>query len=45
MWTVLNPVLKLEWFKKNYTSDDVSRVKSQLLRAVSAFNFVNPISN
>ena len=43
IWTVLNPLMKLEWFKKNYDSDFVSSVKEDLLQAVCAFNFVKPL--
>jgi len=34
---VLNPMTKLEWFKKHYKEDVVIDVKNQLLQAVSTF--------
>jgi hypothetical protein len=45
MWTVLNPVLKLQWVRKHYTSGFASEVKEALLQAVSAFNFVKQLNN
>jgi hypothetical protein len=43
MWTVLNPLLKLEWIKKHYPPDFVREVREELLQAVSPFNFVKPL--
>ncbi len=43
MWTVLNPVLKLNWFRHNYPSDVAGIVRDHLFQAVSAFNFVKPL--
>jgi hypothetical protein len=45
MWAVLNPMLKLEWFKTIKKSHQIEDVKKLLFQAVSAFNIVKLLYN